>query len=66
LQVKPETALVRPFVVAAVLRGVSFDATRYKSFIDLQVLAGMGLFKACTPDTYQYINGMLPRARTPL
>jgi hypothetical protein len=28
---------VRPFVVAAVLRGVSFDATRYKSFIDLQV-----------------------------
>lgn len=38
LQVKPETALVRPFVVAAVLRGVSFDATRYKSFIDLQVL----------------------------
>ena len=36
LTVKPETALVRPFVVAAVLRGVRFDATRYKSFIDLQ------------------------------
>lgn len=27
---------VRPFVVCAVLRGVSFDAPRYKSFIDLQ------------------------------
>lgn len=36
LTVKPETALVRPFVVAAVLRGVSFDATSYASFIDLQ------------------------------
>lgn len=37
LVVKPETALVRPFVVAAVLRGVSFDPVRYDSFIDLQV-----------------------------
>ena len=36
LTVKPETALVRPFVVAAILRGVTFDATRYASFIDLQ------------------------------
>jgi phenylalanyl-tRNA synthetase beta chain len=37
LVVKPETALIRPYVVAAVLRGVTFDATRYNSFIDLQV-----------------------------
>ena len=37
LTIKPETALVRPFMVAAVLRGLNFDATRYKSFIDLQV-----------------------------
>lgn len=36
LTVKPETALVRPFIVAAVLRGVAFDPTRYNSFIDLQ------------------------------
>ena len=36
LTVKPETALVRPFVVAAVLRGVRFDAMRYTSFIELQ------------------------------
>ncbi|BDA44356.1 Phenylalanine-tRNA ligase beta subunit [Coccomyxa sp. Obi] len=36
LVVKPETALVRPFVVAAILRGVKFDAQRYNSFIDLQ------------------------------
>lgn len=37
LTIKPDTALVRPFMVAAVLRGIKFDATRYKSFIDLQV-----------------------------
>lgn len=36
LTIKAETALVRPFMVAAVLRGIKFDATRYKSFIDLQ------------------------------
>ncbi|GLC71953.1 hypothetical protein PLESTF_001188500 [Pleodorina starrii] len=34
--VKAETALVRPFVVCAVLRGVKLDAARYNSFIDLQ------------------------------
>lgn len=36
LTVKPETALVRPFVVAAILRGVTFDPVSYNSFIDLQ------------------------------
>lgn len=36
LVIRPETALVRPFCVAAVLRGVTFDAARYASFIDLQ------------------------------
>jgi hypothetical protein len=35
--VRPETALVRPFVVCAILRGVRFDSQRYNSFIDLQV-----------------------------
>lgn len=35
--VKPETALVRPFVVCAILRGITFNQHRYKSFIDLQV-----------------------------
>lgn len=34
--VKPETMLVRPFVVCAVLRDVTFDAASYNSFIDLQ------------------------------
>eukprot|EP00887_Chlorella_sp_A99_P005167 scaffold40.g5167.t1 len=34
--VRPETALVRPFVVCAVLRGLTLDAARYASFIDLQ------------------------------
>ena len=34
--VRPETLLVRPFVVCAVLRGVTFDTARYNSFIDLQ------------------------------
>ena len=31
-----QTALIRPFVVAAVLRNVTFDEQRYASFIDLQ------------------------------
>jgi hypothetical protein len=30
---------IRPYVVCAVLRGVAFTASRYKSFIDLQVRA---------------------------
>ncbi|KAL4427309.1 hypothetical protein ABPG77_003218 [Micractinium sp. CCAP 211/92] len=34
--VRPETALVRPFVACAVLRGVALDPVRYNSFIDLQ------------------------------
>ena len=33
---KPETLLVRPFIVCAVLRGIKFDQARYDSFIDLQ------------------------------
>jgi hypothetical protein len=40
--VRPETSLVRPFVVCAVLRGVAFDPVRYNSFIDLQVRRGGG------------------------
>merc|ERR1719197_81944 len=36
LVVKASAAQIRPFVVAAVLRNVTFDADRYQSFIDLQ------------------------------
>ena len=36
LLIRPETALVRPFAVAAVLRGVAFEPVRFASFIDLQ------------------------------
>merc|ERR1719375_2449684 len=36
MRVAPETALIRPFVVCAVLRGVRFDPERYASFIELQ------------------------------
>lgn len=36
MHVKPETSLIRPFVVCAVLRGITFDESRYNSFIDLQ------------------------------
>jgi len=36
LTVAPETQRIRPYVVAAVLRNVRFDARRYASFIDLQ------------------------------
>eukprot|EP00850_Spirogloea_muscicola_P021335 SM000245S08174 [mRNA] locus=s245:26566:32992:+ [translate_table: standard] len=36
MTVLPETALIRPFIVCAALRGVSFDQTSYDSFIELQ------------------------------
>ncbi|KAI8849468.1 hypothetical protein BC829DRAFT_391341 [Chytridium lagenaria] len=36
LYVKPETASIRPFVVAAILRNVTFDQENYNSFIELQ------------------------------
>mmetsp|Transcript_25811 Transcript_25811/g.55292 ORF Transcript_25811/g.55292 Transcript_25811/m.55292 type:complete len:614 (-) Transcript_25811:278-2119(-) len=36
MYVKPETALIRPHVVCATLRGVTFTKESYKSFIDLQ------------------------------
>ncbi|KAK7265058.1 hypothetical protein RJT34_32674 [Clitoria ternatea] len=36
MHVKPETSLIRPYVVCAVLRGMTFDKVRYNSFIDLQ------------------------------
>ncbi|CAO2830187.1 unnamed protein product [Amaranthus hypochondriacus] len=36
MHVKSETSSIRPFVVCAVLRGISFDEARYNSFIDLQ------------------------------
>jgi phenylalanyl-tRNA synthetase beta chain len=36
MYVEAPTSQIRPFVVCAVLRGVSFDKKRYKSFIDLQ------------------------------
>ncbi|CAI9114782.1 OLC1v1015583C1 [Oldenlandia corymbosa var. corymbosa] len=36
MHVKPETSQIRPYVVCAVLRGITFDEVRYNSFIDLQ------------------------------
>uniref|UniRef100_A0A0D3GAP8 phenylalanine--tRNA ligase n=1 Tax=Oryza barthii TaxID=65489 RepID=A0A0D3GAP8_9ORYZ len=36
MYVKPQTSQIRPYVVCAVLRGVTFDEARYNSFIDLQ------------------------------
>ncbi|XP_020276818.1 phenylalanine--tRNA ligase beta subunit, cytoplasmic [Asparagus officinalis] len=36
MHVKPETNLIRPFVVCAVLRGITFNEASYNSFIDLQ------------------------------
>ncbi|KAK7292132.1 hypothetical protein RIF29_07851 [Crotalaria pallida] len=36
MNVKKETAQIRPYVVCAVLRGLTFDKARYNSFIDLQ------------------------------
>ncbi|KAI9317202.1 beta subunit of phenylalanyl-tRNA synthetase [Dichotomocladium elegans] len=34
--VKPETAQIRPYIVGAILRNVTFTQERYESFIDLQ------------------------------
>ena len=34
--IRDNTSTVRPFVVCAILRDLTFDATRYASFIDLQ------------------------------
>ncbi|KAI8099700.1 beta subunit of phenylalanyl-tRNA synthetase [Halteromyces radiatus] len=36
LIVKPETAQIRPFVVGAILRNITFTPANYASFIDLQ------------------------------
>lgn len=36
MHVKANTSPIRPYVVCAVLRNISFDPLRYKSFIDLQ------------------------------
>ncbi|XWS50856.1 hypothetical protein CRYUN_Cryun12cG0125500 [Craigia yunnanensis] len=36
IHVKKETSLIRPFVVCAILRGMTFDEASYNSFIDLQ------------------------------
>eukprot|EP01025_Chloroclados_australasicus_P006695 TRINITY_DN12135_c0_g1_i1.p1 TRINITY_DN12135_c0_g1~~TRINITY_DN12135_c0_g1_i1.p1 ORF type:complete len:659 (-),score=55.76 TRINITY_DN12135_c0_g1_i1:513-2489(-) len=36
MRVQAQTALIRPFVVCAVLRGITFDKTNYNSFIELQ------------------------------
>lgn len=65
--VKPETAEVRPYVVACILRDIEFDVSTYNSFIDLQdklhqnicrrrTLASMGthdLDKIQGPVTYE-------------
>lgn len=37
MRVDPSTANIRPVVVAAILRDITFDPQVYKSFIDLQV-----------------------------
>uniref|UniRef100_M8BTI8 phenylalanine--tRNA ligase n=1 Tax=Aegilops tauschii TaxID=37682 RepID=M8BTI8_AEGTA len=36
MHVRPQTSQIRPYVVCAVLRGVTFAEVRYNSFIDLQ------------------------------
>mmetsp|Transcript_4397 Transcript_4397/g.12384 ORF Transcript_4397/g.12384 Transcript_4397/m.12384 type:complete len:625 (+) Transcript_4397:43-1917(+) len=36
MTVQPETAAVRPYIVCAVLRGISLDTAAYNSLIDLQ------------------------------
>lgn len=80
MTIRPETALVRPFVVCAVLRGVRFDPLRYNSFIDLQVgvkwllfvwlacqaLAGLQLHSLVPGSACRGREGWLPLTRGPL
>ena len=56
---RPETMLVRPFVVCAVLRGVKFDKARYDSFIDLQDKLHQNICRRrtlCSMGTHDYDN----------
>lgn len=46
MTVAPETAQIRPYAAAAVLRGVKFDKRRYDSFIQLQDKLHMNLCRA--------------------
>lgn len=50
---KASTAAIRPFVACAVLRGVTFDKRKYKSFIDLQDKLHMNI---CRRRTYVAIG----------
>ncbi|KAG5875533.1 hypothetical protein JTB14_021584 [Gonioctena quinquepunctata] len=43
LIIKPDTAKIRPFAVAGILRNIKFDKNRYNSFIDLQDKLHMNL-----------------------
>ncbi|KAI8572403.1 hypothetical protein RHMOL_Rhmol01G0195700 [Rhododendron molle] len=77
MHVKPETSLIRPYVVCAVLRGITFDEARYNSFIDLQdrlhqnicrrrTLVAIGTHDLDTiygPFTYEYGMYQGPRRR---
>jgi len=44
---KPLTADVRPYVIGAVLRGVTMTPDRYQSFIDLQVFWRISNYCRC-------------------
>ena len=44
-----QVAQVRPFVVGAVLRGMTFTDTSYKSFIDLQEKLHQNICRLAAP-----------------
>jgi len=48
MTVHASTAQIRPFVVCAVLRGVTFDQDRYQSFLDLQDKLHQNIFRRRT------------------
>jgi hypothetical protein len=45
--VNVQTSVIRPHIVCAVLRGVTFDEARYNSFIDLQDKLHQNLCRCC-------------------
>ena len=56
-----QTAAIRPFAVAAILRNVTFDSTSYQSFIDLQEKLHQNLCR-CVRRTSCLDTGQWPSA----
>ena len=64
LLLDPSVLEVRPHVIGAVLRGVTFTKARYNSFIDLQVSEELGRLRFWTIYFQDKLHMNLARRRT--